>query len=163
MSTRPVDAATFRKALACFPSGIVVISVQDAAGIDHGMTVSAFCSVSLDPPLVLTCIGHNATIAHAVAEASAFGASVLSDSQAGVSRRFAAPGADRFERASILRGVLGVALLPDALAHIECRIVARHEAGDHTIVVGEVVHAVAHTGTPLAYFGGEYARLSNAV
>jgi flavin reductase (DIM6/NTAB) family NADH-FMN oxidoreductase RutF len=162
MSERPVDATTFRKALACFATGIVVVSVRDTAGTDHGMTVSAFCSASLYPPLVLTCIGHDATIAGAIADASVFGVSVLSDGQANVSRRFARPGTDRFEGAPVLRGALGVALLPDALAHIECRIVARHEAGDHTIVVGEVVHADAHAGAPLAYFNGDYARLTNA-
>ena len=65
----PVAPAVFRDALSRFSSGVVVVSVRDRLGVDHGMTVSAFCAVSLTPPLVLACIGHDATIAGAVATA----------------------------------------------------------------------------------------------
>jgi flavin reductase (DIM6/NTAB) family NADH-FMN oxidoreductase RutF len=159
MSPPPVDPTAFRRALGCFPSGIVVVTVRDAKGVDHGMTVSAFCSASLEPPLVLACIGHDATIAGAVAAASTFGVSVLADNQSALSRRFAEPDADRFDGLDVTRGSLGVALVPGALAHLECRVTARHEAGDHTIVVGEVLAAKAHAGRALAYFRGDYAHL----
>jgi flavin reductase (DIM6/NTAB) family NADH-FMN oxidoreductase RutF len=121
--------------------------------------VSAFCSASLEPPLVIACIGHDATIAGAVAAASTFGVSILADHQADLSRRFAEPDADRFDGLNVTRGALGVALVPGALAHLECRVAARHEAGDHTIVVGEVLSAHGHAGRPLAYFRGDYAHL----
>jgi flavin reductase (DIM6/NTAB) family NADH-FMN oxidoreductase RutF len=159
MAAAPVDPPLFRHALSAFPSGITVVTVRDAAGVDHGMTVSAFCSLSLIPPLVLVCIGHDATIAGAVAAADCFGVSVLADDQLELSRRFAEPDADRFDGLQVTRGQLKVALVPGALAHLECRITARHEGGDHTIVVGEVIVARGHDGRPLVYHRGTYHRL----
>ena len=159
MSNAPVRAADFRHALSHFPSGVVVITVRDAEGVDHGMTVSAFCSLSLDPPLVLSCIGHDATIAEAVAAADSFGVSVLGEDQHALSTRFAAAHEDRFDGVPVSRGSLGVALLSGALAQIECAIVGRHESGDHTIVVGKVIGVQTRDGLPLVYFRGAYHRL----
>ena len=159
MPPQPVDPLTFRAALGCFPSGITVITVRDASGADHGMTVSAFCSLSLEPPLVLACIGHEATLAGALALAESFGVSVLAQDQLALSRRFAEPDANRFDGTGLTRGVLGVALLPEALAHLECRITARYEGGDHTIVVGEVISADARAGPALVHFRGGYVRM----
>jgi flavin reductase (DIM6/NTAB) family NADH-FMN oxidoreductase RutF len=155
-----IEPAVFRHVLSHFPSGVAVITVRDASGIDHGMTVSAFCSLSLQPPLVLTCIGHDATIAGAVAAADSFGVSVLAAEQEELSRRFAEPYDDRFEGVKVERAALGVALIDGALAQLECAVRARHEAGDHTIVVGEVISAHARDGRPLVYFRGEYGRLA---
>ena len=156
----PVDAAAFRHALARFPSGVTVVTVRDDAGADYGMTVSAFASLSLEPPLVLVCIGDDATIAGAVAEAGHFAVSVLSGDQEALARRFADTGADRFAGTEISRGATGIALLNGAVSHLECAIVARHRGGDHTIVVGEVLAASAvEDGRPLIYQRGEYRRL----
>lgn len=160
MPRRPVESSAFREALGRFASGITVITTHDAAGRDHGMTVSAFSSLSLDPPLVLSCIGHDATISAAVAAAEYTGISVLAADQEAISRRFADPDADRFDGVPLVRGVGGVALIDGALAHLECRIVARHEGGDHTIVVGEVLAASARPGRPLLHFGSRYGRFA---
>ena len=151
-----VSPDLFRTVLSRFASGITVVSVRDRLGADHGMTVSAFSAVSLNPPLVLACIGHDATIAGAIATADRFGASILSSRQRPLSVKFAEPHASRFDGVAITRGATGVALLPGALAHLECRVTARHEAGDHTIVVGEVIHAQAFDGAPLVHFRGDY-------
>jgi len=156
MTGLPVDAATFRRALGSFASGVTVVAVRDAAGVDHGMTVSAFCSVSLEPPLVLVCIDHAATCAPRIAVATHVGISLLAGEQSALSRRFADPDADRFDGVDVTRGATGVPLLAGALAHLECRIVARHPGGDHTIVVGEVLAAHARGGDPLVYFRGRY-------
>lgn len=156
MEHTPVDAATFRHALGTFASGVTVVAVRDADGMDHGMTVSAFSSVSLQPPLVLVCIDHAATIAARIATATHLGISVLGGEQAALSRRFADPDADRFDGVPVVRGATGVPLLGGAIAHLECRIVARYEGGDHTIVVGEVVEASATDDHPLVHFRGEY-------
>lgn len=138
-----VDAATFRHALGRFPSGVTVVTVRGDDGLDYGMTVSAFASLSLGPPLVLVCIGDDATIAGAVAAAGHFAVSVLSEDQTAIAQRFAEPGADRFAGAKFSRGADGLALIDGAAAHLECTIVARHRGGDHTIVVGEVTAASA--------------------
>jgi len=155
-----IDAATFRRVLGRFPSGVTIVTVRDGDGVDHGMTVSAFASLSLSPPLVLVCIGDDATIAAAVSAAGSFAVSVLSEGQEALARLFADTGAERFAGTAVSRGTTGLALIDGAVAHLECAIVARHRGGDHTIVVGEVLAArAAEGGRPLIYQLGEYRRL----
>jgi len=156
----PIDAGTFRHTLGRFPSGVTVVTVRGDDGRDYGMTVRAFASVSLTPPLVLVCIGDDATIAGAVAAAGHFAVSVLSENQEAIAQRFAEPDADRFAGYTVARGTPGLALVEGAVAHLECAIVARHRGGDHTIVVGEVLAATAaEDGRPLVYQRGAYRRL----
>ena len=123
------------------------------------MTVSAFASVSLDPPLVLACVDHAASIYPTLIQQEWIGISILSEGLEAASRRFADPDADRFDDLEIQRGEHGVALLGGASAHMECRIVARHEAGDHTIFIAQVEQAAVHAGRPLLYYRGGYAQL----
>jgi len=156
----PIDASVFRHTLGRFPSGVTVVTVRGTDGRDYGMTVSAFASLSLEPPLVLVCIGDDATIAGAVTEARQFAVNVLSEDQEALARRFAEQDIDRFADVRISRGATGLALLDGAAARLECAIVARHRGGDHTIVVGEVLAASAlEDGRPLVYQRGEYRRL----
>lgn len=154
-----VDADLFRSVLGRFASSITVLAARDAAGRDHGMTVSAFSSVSLDPPLVLACVDKTASIHPTLLVTEYVGISILSESQEACSRRFAEKDADRFDDLEIQRGEHGVALLKGALAHIEGRIVARHDGGDHTIFVASVEKAAALAGRPLLYYRGGYAQL----
>lgn len=154
-----VDPDTFRAALGRFATGVTIVTTHEN-GIDYGMTVSAFSSVSLQPALVMACIGHEASMAPAIARAEVFGVSILERSQEPLSRHFADTDATRFEGFGFSRGLLtGVALLDDALAWLECRIAQRVPAGDHTIVVGEVLAAVPRGDHPLLYYRGGYAQL----
>ena len=124
------------------------------------VTVSAFASLSLEPPLVLVCIGDDATIAGAVAAAGHFAVSGLAEDQEELARRFADSEANRFAGTEVVRGSNGPALIAGAVAHLQCAIVARHRGGDHTIVVGEVLSADAvEDGRPLVYQRGDYRRL----
>ena len=155
-----LDPDTFRSVLGRFASGVTVVTARDDAGRDYGMTVSAFCSVSLVPPLVLICVDQLASSHDALLAVPYFAVNVLADHQESISRRFS--GLDehvRFDGVGYSRGLTGSALLDDALAHIECRRVAQHPAGEHTIVVGEVEAAVAHADRPLLYYRGGYAQL----
>lgn len=158
MTPGPITPDAFRDVLGRFATGVTVLTTRDADGRDCGMTVSAFAALSLDPPLVLACIARDATIAGAVAAASHFGVSVLAAHQEPLARRFADPNVDRFVGVPLSRGALGVALVNGALAHLECRVTARHQAGDHTIVIGEVLAASAEHGEPLVHFRGDYGR-----
>jgi flavin reductase (DIM6/NTAB) family NADH-FMN oxidoreductase RutF len=156
----PIDPDTFRSVLGRFASGITVLTARDGEGRHYGMTVSAFCSVSLVPPLVLVCVDLIASMHDALLEASHFAVNILSADQEPISRRFS--GLDeqnRFDGVGYTLGLTGVALLDEALAHIECRRVAHHRAGDHTVVIGEVEAAAAHTSRPLLYYRGGYAQL----
>jgi flavin reductase (DIM6/NTAB) family NADH-FMN oxidoreductase RutF len=155
----PIDPDTFRAVLGRFASGVTVVTTRDAEGRDHGMTVSAFCSVSLDPPFVLACIGHDASMYGPILQAEHFGVSILAVGQEALARRFADQRSDRFDGVGYSRGQLGVALIDDALAHLECRVVDRREAGDHTIVVGEVEAATSGQDRPLLYYRGGYTQL----
>jgi flavin reductase (DIM6/NTAB) family NADH-FMN oxidoreductase RutF len=154
-----IDPDTFRAALGRFTSGVTVVTTRDDDGRDHGMTVSAFCSVSLEPPLVLACIGHEASMHDLAMSADRFGVSILTVGQEQLARRFADQRSDRFDGVGYSRGKLGVALLDDALAHLECMVVDRRDAGDHTIVVGRVEAASCYQGRPLVYYRGGYTQL----
>lgn len=154
-----IDSDAFRAALGRFACGITVVTARADDGSDHGMTVSAFSSVSLSPPLVLVCIGHDASMAALLASTDGIGISILGESQEALSRRFAEPETDRFEGVGFERGESGVALLADAIVHLECSIRERHPAGDHTILVCEVMRAEIHPERPLLYYRGGYALL----
>ena len=155
----PVDRDTFRSVLGRFASGITVVTIRDERGKDHGMTVSAFSSISLDPPLVMVCIGHDATMYPVLGDIAWFGINILGHNQEPVSRRFAGKDIERFDGIGFERGESGVVLLDDVLAWLECRVVTRHEAGDHTLIIGEVEAAAARDGRPLLYYRGGYAQL----
>ena len=154
-----IDPKLFRSVLSRFASGVTVITSRDAAGQDYGMTVSAFSSLSLTPPLVLVCIDESATWHGVLPEATHFNVHVLGVEQEAISNRFASTRADRFVDVSHTRGENGLVQLTGVLALLECRITARHPAGDHTIVVGAVERAHAEDGEPLLYFRSAYQRL----
>lgn len=154
----------FRAVLGRFASGVTILTARTASGEDHGMTASAFCSVSLEPPLILACV-ENTTDMYAILRADEpFGVSILAEDQEALSRRFAELPAGRFDGVGYSRAESGVILLDDAIAHLECRCAARHVAGDHDIVVGavEAAHvsvAGASGRRPLLYYRGGYAQL----
>jgi len=155
-----VDADTFRSVLGRFASGVTVVTARDGDGRDHGMTVSAFCSASLVPPLILVCVDHAASSHDVLLQVPHFAVNILAVHQEPLSRRFS--GLDersRFDGIGYARGLTGAALLDDALAHIECRRNSHYNAGDHTILIGEVEAAVAHSDRPLLYYRGGYTQL----
>lgn len=154
-----VDPSTFRAALGRFASGITVITACDHDGRDVGMTVSAFSSLSLTPPLILVCIDHAASVGPVLERCETFAVNILGGDQEAVSRRFSAKDVDRFAGTAVRRGVHGVALIEGALAHLECRVQSRYREGDHTILIGAVEEAAVRDGEPLLYFRGGYRRL----
>jgi flavin reductase (DIM6/NTAB) family NADH-FMN oxidoreductase RutF len=155
-----IDPATFRSVLGRFASGVTVVTARDGDDRDHGMTVSAFCSVSLVPPLILICVDHAASSHDVLLQVPHFAVNILAAHQEPLSRRFSAlDEQSRFEGVGYSRGLTGAALLDDALAHIECRRRSHHDAGDHTVVIGEVEVAVAHDDRPLLYYRGGYTQL----
>jgi flavin reductase (DIM6/NTAB) family NADH-FMN oxidoreductase RutF len=155
-----LDPDSFRSVLGRFASGITVVTTRDEQGRDVGMTASAFCSVSLQPPLVQVCVECNASMFGVLLHAERFGINVLASEQEALSRRFAAvESTHRFDGLGYARGDSGVVLLDDALAHLECTMFDKHQAGDHTIFIGEVERAVARDARPLLYYRGGYAQL----
>jgi flavin reductase (DIM6/NTAB) family NADH-FMN oxidoreductase RutF len=154
-----VDQHSFRAVLGRFASGVTVVTTRDKRKRDQGMTVSAFCSVSLEPPLVLICIEHTSSLYPSLEKATHFTVNILSEGQEAIARRFAERGGNRFDGLGYSRGQNGMAVLDDVLGYVECEVVARHEAGDHDVVIGGVEVAVAQEGKPLLYYRGGYAQL----
>ena len=156
---RQVTTEEFRRACGRFATGVAIATVLDAQGVPHGLTVSSFTSVSLDPPLILICLGHAVTAIDAFRESKHFGINVLAEDQRDLSERFARKGFDRFDGLSWELGESGVPLIPGALAAMECAVEQRIASGDHDIFVGSMVRAEVREGKPLIYFGSEYRRL----
>jgi len=151
----PLD---LRRAAGQFATGVTVVTVRDGDGF-RGMTANSFTSVSLDPPLVLVSVDRRSETQAGFRASGAFAVSVLAEGQEELSRRFAASGHEKFADLATSLGALGLPLVPNALAHIECRVVAAHEAGDHTLYVGEIVSLAVRPGRPLLYHQGLYRRL----
>jgi len=155
-----VSPDQFRAALGRFASGVTVITVPTVDGDVHGMTASAFCSVSLRPPLVLVCVDHLTETYLHLRERCCFAVSVLKQDQEALSEFFADP--ERNPDAAYRLGITytkmssGMPVLGEALAQLDCSVIEAHPAGDHSIFVGQVNEVAVHEGTPLLYFRGRY-------
>lgn len=154
-----IDPREFRRVLGHFAAGVTVVTTRGADGAPHGLTVTAFASVSLVPPLVLVCIDTGAESHPHFRAAGVFAVNFLADGQQEVSRRFALSGGDKFAGSAWRPGVTGAPVLAGTLGHVECRTVQAVAAGDHTIFVGEVEAAAADGDRPLLYFRGGYHTL----
>jgi flavin reductase (DIM6/NTAB) family NADH-FMN oxidoreductase RutF/DNA-binding FadR family transcriptional regulator len=157
------DSAVFRRVIGNFMSGVVVITTRHN-GQNHGATVSAVCSLSMEPPMLLVCLNSTSTTQEAVRHAGRFAVNVLAEHQGPLAERFArsAPGQDKFAGVAVRTGRLGLPLLEGALAVIECRVAEVVTGGTHRVFMGEVMHAEAGEGSPLAYFRGKFGRLEMA-
>ena len=139
-----------------FATGIGVAACRDPDGAMSAITINSFTSVSLEPPLVLWCLENRASTYSAFMSAESYGVSILRADQELVSQRFAhflpnGPKEEEFES-----WVTGAPILKARLAGFDCKVVARHDAGDHVIMVGEVVQFDSIAGDPLIYFASNY-------
>ncbi|MDQ3799458.1 MAG: flavin reductase family protein [Acidobacteriota bacterium] len=151
----------FRAALSRFASGVTVVTTRDGENRLHGITVSAFCSVSLDPPLILVCIDRQAGSHCAFEQSRAFVVHILREDQQYLSDRFASQLPDKFEGVKYRAGIEHLPVLEDVLVSLECRLVAAHDGGDHTIYTGEIVVSTVNEGKPLIYFQGDYRKIGS--
>lgn len=171
----PVDSDLLRRVLGHFATGVTVVtslapSADGRAPIAWGTTVNAFSSVSLDPPLVLVCIGRGRSIHSVIARSGLFAVNILAEDGQALSDCFAGapvdPSRAEFCGATHHFGPLGLPILDEAVAAFECRLEAAHDTGDHTIFVGRVESAEARTDRPvlpLLYYRGRYLRIERAV
>ncbi len=153
-----VSRDDLRKVFSCWATGVTVVTARASDRI-HGMTVSAFAEVCLDPPLVLIC-ADKASLTHPViAEGRVFAVNILARDQEDLSRRFASKEEEhrRFEGLAYQTGKTGAPLLQDTVAALDCRVVAAHDAGDHVIYIGAVERLrLSGDREPLLYHGGCY-------
>jgi flavin reductase (DIM6/NTAB) family NADH-FMN oxidoreductase RutF len=151
----------FKHTCGRFATGVAVASVMDAQGTPHGLTVSSFTSVSLDPPLILVCLGHAVTSIELFRSSRYFGLSILKEDQRELSQHFARKGHDRFNGLPWERGATGVPLLKNVLATMECAVEQRVRSGDHDIFVAKMVRACVYEGAPLIYYASGYRELGD--
>lgn len=160
-----LDAGCFRSAMSAFPTGVTVVTVGSRDGGQYGMTVNAFSSVSLDPPLVQVCLARTGRGHQLVRDAGVFSVNVLAHDQQDLSRWFADRGrpmdATMFTGIAVRSGSTGCPVLTEAAASFDCRVHNIVDAGDHAIVLGEVV-TLRHRPecAPLVFHAGGYGELA---
>lgn len=160
-SATSFDPARFRDVIGHFTTGVAVITTRHE-GRDHGMTASAVCSVSLEPPTLLVCASMRAPTQAAILAAGAFAVNILGEGDDAIAERFARPHPDKFAGLAHRHGALGLPLLDRALARIECEVTEAVVGGTHRVFLGVVRDADVAGGTPLAYYRGRFGRLELA-
>ena len=154
-----MDTKVFKTALSRWATGVTVITTRSPPGELAGFTASSFSSLSLDPPLVLFCLGDSSVSLPAFQAADAFAVHILADGQQDISRRFAEIGGNKFRDLSFREGNRSVPLLQGCLAVLECRKVQVYSGGDHRVFLGEVEAVHLNEGAPLIYYRSEYRTL----
>lgn len=156
-----IDPTIFRRVLGHFATGITVVTTRQ--GDRHaGITVNAFCSVSLDPPLVLVCVEHTNYTHDLLLEAGYFAANFLSADQAAISRCFASRGPAKYRDFCGVTShteATGAPVFDDCLAWVDCHVVAVYPGGDHSIIIGRVEALGSRDALPLLFYGTHYGRL----
>ncbi|GAA2879320.1 actinorhodin polyketide dimerase [Actinoplanes cyaneus] len=156
-----VEPATFRDAMARFPTGVTIVTTHDEDGVPYGFTASSFCSVSLDPPLVLVCLAKSANSYPVFARTGHFAVSILQAHHADVAHRFASKAADKFASGEFVRTDQDRTVLAGAAAAVECLVASRYDVGDHMIMVGRVdTVLLGDKGTPAIYFDRRFGTVA---
>lgn len=158
-----IDPTTFKQAMSQFATGVTVTTTH-YEGQNHGITANAFCSVSLDPLLVLVSVAKQLFMHEMMEKSGIFAINILSVHQLEWGNRFAGRYptlTDRFEGISTTTAETGSPILPDCLAWVDCRVRHRYDGGDHTLFVGEVVAGQVTKGEPpLLYFDARWSQLA---
>lgn len=151
-----------RTAMGRFATGVSVVTTKNGDEI-NGMTANALTSVSLEPPLILICVDRDNYTHRLVSESKIFAVNILSESQQELADAFARPGpgkADYLSKLETFKAITGSPIIANCLSYLDCRVVQMHQAGDHTIFIGQVTAAeVKSDNNPLIYWNGSYRRL----
>jgi flavin reductase (DIM6/NTAB) family NADH-FMN oxidoreductase RutF len=150
------DRRRLRHALGRFATGVAILSTCTADGKREGMTVNSFSALSLDPPMVLWSMRHEAASFDSFAAADHFAVSILGADQADLSHHFARPAADKFAGVDHDIGFGGCPLIRGAIATFECRVIERIMMGDHTLFIGTIQSYGIADGQPLVFSAGAY-------
>jgi 3-hydroxy-9,10-secoandrosta-1,3,5(10)-triene-9,17-dione monooxygenase reductase component len=153
------DQTLMRAVLGHYATGVTIVTSEDENG-PAGFTCQSFQALSLDPALIIFCVGKSSTSWPRIRESGHFAVNVLEEGQEALCRAFAASGTDKFSSATWSTSLNGSPILDDVLAWIDCTIEAVHDGGDHDIVVGKVHDLHARDAAPLLFFQGKYRTLS---
>ena len=155
------DAQMFRQAWGKFATGVSVVTTIQPDGHVHGMTANSIMSLSLDPLLVIVCVGHERNSYPLIKETGRFAISILGASQEPIARYYARPPEERTGDvpSSFTFTAEGSAIVDDSLASTDCHVVDEFVAGDHSVFIGEVDEINIGSGEPLIFFEGRFGRL----
>ncbi len=158
-----VSVDDFKKALQLWASGVTVVTTSSEKFGVQGMTVTAFTSVSVNPPQVLVCINDSADSGAGIEESQSFAVNILNADQQDLSNQFAGGTSQqqRFENTDWKAGITGAPILNNTLMSLDCKVVEKVLAGTHWIIIGEVQDCVCRSGEPLLYYRGAYRELGN--
>ena len=158
-----VGIEEFKQVLGSFPSGVTITACYDQYGHVQGMTASAFCSVSLEPTLVLMCPSKKADCHNALVAADSFSINILKQEQTELAWRFASKNTDKVNNLDIKKSPGGAPIFEGCLAFIECRQFACYDGGDHSILVGQVEYCEPPKDgdNPLVYCFGKLGGLNS--
>ena len=145
-----------RDAFGAFATGVTVVTMRDAQGNPMGFTANSFTSVSLDPALLLICLGRSSSKLREFSQTNRFAVNVLAANQTHISRRFAASHDDRFTGVEWHLQDGGAPLIAGASAWFDCTCVSVQDAGDHIILLGQIVAYERSAHAPLIYLQGRY-------
>lgn len=155
------DSRRLRNALGWFATGVAIVTTRLEGQAPVGLTINSFSSVSLEPPLVLWCLDKKSETVPAFSLATHFVVNFLRAEHQDLSDRFSRKGRHAFDGVDVIEGRHGIPTLREALAHFECEVEARHDAGDHIILIGRVKHFdYVEEGNPLLYHRGRYQAIS---
>jgi flavin reductase (DIM6/NTAB) family NADH-FMN oxidoreductase RutF len=156
-----VDQQQFKQVIGHFASCVSIITVS-INGVDFGITASAVCSVSVDPPMLLVCVNKSTGTCHAISAAESFTVNIVNETQKELALRFARANTEKFDGVDFSYGELGNPVLGQTLATLECRVVEEVTGGTHSVFLGEVQKANAADGDPLVYYRGKFGKFEEA-
>lgn len=155
------DSQAFRQAWGKFATGVSVVTSKERDGLIHGMAANGIASVSMDPMLVLVCVGHNRNSYEHIKGSGRFAINILSEDQRHLAEYYAMPHEQRKGEpdATFTMTKAGAAFLDGSLAKMDCHLVDEYVAGDHSIFIGEVDEIELSEGRPLMFSEGKFRRL----
>lgn len=155
-----LDTDELRRAFGTFMTGVTVVTTTDKHNTPVGFTANSFTSVSMDPPLLLVCPGKHVASYDVFNTTTHFAISVLAEEQEAISNNFASGPEDRFSNVNWYRDANGCPLIEDVCATFSCQVHQRHDAGDHMILVGEILQFQRFQRAGLGYSSNGYFNLS---
>ena len=157
MNMQAIDPKRFRSVMGTFPTGVAIIATE-CEGDLFGATINSLTSVSLEPCLLLVCTNEGSVTGAAIRRRGLFSVNILGQHQSDLSARFTGAFKDRFDDLPVTFSADGLPLLQGAAAQLCCRVTAVHKAGDHDIILGEVLSGDEMACSPLVFHKGIYGR-----
>lgn len=158
-----ISVDDFKKALQLWASGVTIVTTNSEQYGLQGMTVTAFSSVSANPPQILVCLNQSADTVKGIEESQHFAVNILRADQQTASNEFAggASQQERFESTAWTASASGSPFLNDSIVSLDCKLVNKVLVGTHWIMIGEIQDSISREGEPLLYFSGAYRAISD--